>query len=177
MCTEEGGEALDSDMVEKAGNSLVYLRPRPFGIRGSRLGAPIKGVVMWQATTSNIPTLHFPKVVHAFDKFRKDEDLEKYVYSYGIGAHACAPARVSGGPSIRYNEMDPKIREKARELIPKMMNIMTGIGVTPHYLGRARGPSSVLWKLGEYYELLRTIKRTLDPNNIMNPGLLYMPEF
>jgi len=27
-------------------------------------------------------------------------------------------------------------------------------------------------KLGEYYELLKTLKRTLDPNRIMNPGKL-----
>jgi FAD/FMN-containing dehydrogenase len=37
-----------------------------------------------------------------------------------------------------------------------------GAGISPH----------IMPKLGTAYELLRSIKRTLDPNGILNPGLL-----
>ena len=41
-----------------------------------------------------------------------------------------------------------------------------GAGISPH----------IMPKLGTAYELLRTLKQTLDPNGILNPGLLVEEE-
>jgi FAD/FMN-containing dehydrogenase len=72
---------------------------------------------------------------------------------------------------VYYDATDPKAEEIVRNFILELFDRMTNIGFSPHYLGRLRSPA-VMWKLGVYSKLLGDIKKTLDPNNILNPGVL-----
>jgi len=126
---------------------------------------------------SNIPTLQVPKIIEAVREFWKSRGT-KYnkINLAGFSGHACNNADCTITPALSYDERDPETQQKVRELALELMDLMVNMGVAPHYIGYLR-QQAVMWKLGAYTELLRTIKKAVDPNNIVNPGQLLMPEF
>jgi len=73
---------------------------------------------------------------------------------------------------------DVKRANTINEEWPQVYSKITGEKLVPMFGGGLRyrfGPltaKSAMPKLGEYYQLLNILKRTLDPNRIMNPGKL-----
>lgn len=69
---------------------------------------------------------------------------------------------------------NPEIRTKAYEALQEMQKIAIKHGAAFYDLGRL--PALVyLWKTAKpAHELLKTVKKTLDPHNIMNPGSLML---
>ena len=73
--------------------------------------------------------------------------------------------------------MDPTRKEQwdnARKAVEEVYNFVYSVGGTTsaeHGIGISKAPS---WKKEkkDSLELLRTIKKALDPNNILNPGKL-----
>jgi len=127
---------------------------------------------------SNIPTLQVPKFRRAIMKLLKDFDGEKYSIKVNpiFGGHACNRGDLTFSPVITFDYRNPKSVAKARELTEKYFELGMKMGLAPHYLGGTR-QKAIVSKLGTTYELLRTIKRALDPNNIMVPGMLVMSDF
>jgi len=78
-----------------------------------------------------------------------------------------------------YNRDDPEEVKRAKDIReewgPILKQILEGeqlagfLGGLPYRLTPAAAKTE-LPKMGEYYKLLVTLKRTLDPNRIMNPG-------
>jgi FAD/FMN-containing dehydrogenase len=69
---------------------------------------------------------------------------------------------------------DSEVRLAAYEALKEMHKIAIANGAALYDLGRLPGVD-YLWQAAEpAYKFLRSIKRTLDPNNIMNPGSLML---
>ena len=126
---------------------------------------------------SNIPTLRVPEVGREFLGMYKEFKTEKYkIYTDpGFGGHACNQCDITFSASLSFDYRCPESREKTRELIEKYFELGMSLGLAPHYIGLLR-QNVIMSKLGPTYELLKTIKKILDPNNIMVPGLLVLPE-
>lgn len=127
---------------------------------------------------SNIPTLQVPKFARAVMELLKDFEVEKYSIKVDpvFGGHACNYADLTFSAVVTFDYRDLKSVAKARELTERYFELGMKMGLAPHYLGGTR-QNAIVSKLGSTYELLRTIKRALDPNNIMVPGMLVTSDF
>lgn len=126
---------------------------------------------------SNIPTLHVTKCGRAFMKLYEDFEAEKYrIYTAGYGGHCRKGGLITFSAGFSYDTRYPETLQKARELTEKYFELGMSLGLAPHYIGYTR-QNVIMWKLGGTYDLLRNIKKALDPNNIMTPGQLLMPNF
>lgn len=97
----------------------------------------------------------------------------KYVNYSGMvlisSANACEVVPTFYIP-YEYN-LDPDAKNKIRELWHKFYNEATDIGGCIFMMGKGLAPI-VFRKLSpSYIEVLRNLKRTLDPNNILNPDI------
>ncbi|MGI6575320.1 MAG: FAD-binding oxidoreductase [bacterium] len=68
------------------------------------------------------------------------------------------------------NELKTDARGKMLVYLEELGEIMFGMGVSPYWIGKQN--REAMWRLGPTYELHRTIKKALDPDNILNPGIL-----
>ena len=72
--------------------------------------------------------------------------------------------------SYSFNRADPKDMEKARNALHETNKLALELGGIP-WKAEVRGQELILEKMNpNYKKLLKTLKNTLDPNNIMNPG-------
>ena len=164
ICLKEGGPIKNIDL------SIDPLKAWPKRKDGNY------GLMM-VSFCSNIPTLQVPKVGREFFKLYKEFEAEKYkIYpNLGFGGHACNQCDITFSAGLSFDYRFTETRQKTRELIEKYYELGMDLGLAPHYIGLLR-QNVIMPKLGHTYELLRTIKKTLDPNNIMVPGLLVLPE-
>jgi FAD/FMN-containing dehydrogenase len=170
VCLGRGGKVIETNILEEVSRNLdlIYFNVadyRAFGIGVNEV--PL---------CSCVPTPYIPKIVKMFEQICEREDIEGYGIIGAIDAFACKEHAVVS-PLLHYEMKNNESANKCREVVKKLVIALMDVGFTPHYLGRLKGPPELLWKLGAYYETLRTLKKTLDPNNVMNPGLLGMPEF
>jgi len=126
---------------------------------------------------SNIPTLQVPRVGRKFLKLYEEFEAEKYkiFHTPSFGGHACNQCDITFSAGLTFDYRDPESRQKTREFIEKYFELGMDLGLVPHYIGLSR-QNVIMPKLGNTYELLKTIKKALDPNNIMVPGLLVLSE-
>lgn len=168
ICSKEGQEITDQRIMDKVKEWWK------FDFAG-RYRAPPPLVLLPVPLCSCIPTLDVPKVHEFFMKYSKEilTGTKTMILAQAFACQNC----VVYTPLIMYDERDEETWRKVREAVPKIMDYLAEFGFTPHYTGRLKGPPALMWKLGVYYDLLRRIKKVLDPNNVLNPGYLCMPEF
>ncbi|MFX0041257.1 MAG: FAD-binding oxidoreductase [Candidatus Heimdallarchaeota archaeon] len=72
--------------------------------------------------------------------------------------------------SYAFNRADPKDMENARNALHETNQLALELGGIP-WKSELAGQNLILEKMDQNYKkLLKTLKNTLDPNNIMNPG-------
>ena len=72
--------------------------------------------------------------------------------------------------SYSFNRADPKDMKNARDALHETNKAVLEIGGIP-WKAELAGQKLILEKINPAYKnLLKTIRRTLDPNGIMNPG-------
>ena len=68
-----------------------------------------------------------------------------------------------------YDPHDQELLDKVKATYTEMYNtIMKKYGATPE---RYRRDPAMIQQLGSYYQFLKRIKKAVDPNNILNPGI------
>jgi FAD/FMN-containing dehydrogenase len=80
-------------------------------------------------------------------------------------------ASISYAGRISFTE-DPELREKAYQVWHNLLEKMIELGGCPYWTGKTWTPHMVRGYRPEYLQFLRSLKRWLDPNNILNRGLL-----
>ncbi|NWF92698.1 MAG: FAD-binding oxidoreductase [Syntrophaceae bacterium] len=68
------------------------------------------------------------------------------------------------------NESNSEAWQKIIDYVWELSELMFGLGVSPYWIGHL----SPYWKgkIGNYYQAYEKIKKALDPDGILNPGLL-----
>lgn len=173
ICLKEG-EKVDETAIETATKEWkrIYYAPD-----WRAWASEWEGCSMQISLCNAIPTPDSIKLYHAFNNLCKEEKINDYRIVAYSSIFASSPNCVNASQNIVYDERDQNSWQKAAELARKTTVLMTELGQVPSYMGRLKGMPEVMWRLGSYIELIRTIKRAVDPNNIMNPGQLMTPTF
>jgi len=175
ICLKEGKEVEDSEAITAATKDwkrVYYICPD-----WRAWAKEWDGCSMQISLCNAIPTPDFPRVHDAFENLCKEERIRDYRIVAYCTAFASVPNAVNASPHIIYDERDPSSWQKGAEFARKTTVSLIEMGHTPQYMGRIKGLPDVMWRLGSYNELIRALKRAIDPNNIMNPGQLMTPEF
>jgi len=174
----EEGKKLPMEIIEKAKESYrKILRYSPSHKSWGKYVGMGEVNLLSMPLTSNLPTLDIPKIVHVYKEICNREGLpfgefsEEYRIITHFRAYACKDYVIST-PGLYYDGRDKKSRQKAYEFARRATVALMEHGAVPHYLGRTMGPPEAMWKLGVYFDLLKKLKKTIDPNNILNPGTL-----
>lgn len=183
------GDKEEVDYATKVVNEICSKGGTPGGLAPMLVDEKVTGKTMFSATKimgdymmtmplcSCIPPLRMPALVKAYGEAIDELKLREYDVLPTFNGHACHTTVVAS-PILYYNQSDEKSHAKALEAAPKITErLAQRVGFAPHYLGRTKNSPESMWKLEVYYELLKALKKALDPNNIMNPGQLFMPSY
>lgn len=126
----------------------------------------------WAEVCGFIETLRVNEFLRRGDDFLEEhkEEIDKHVIVPHIGivyARHCADV-FSLFLTYEPNEESITVVEKLRS---ELYEIFSEMGLSPYWIGQALF-APLPKKLANYYNFYKTIKTTLDPNNIINPGVL-----
>jgi len=94
--------------------------------------------------------------------------------SFGFGWVSRGGGCVGWWPITMYRDDDPEDKQKAIDIAFEVLPEWVKMGCNPYDGGGKTFNYKVYWqKLGPYYELMKRIKKMIDPNNIMNPGIIF----
>lgn len=129
---------------------------------------------MYKLGSRALLPLHYPLGKMAW-YYREIRDIcetviaQKYQLAYFIGGFQIDTAFVCY-PTVMFLEQYPQQYPKVMECAREAQEALLDLGGAPIQIGSLWG--RYMPRLGPHFELLRRIKRAIDPNNIMSPGLL-----
>jgi FAD/FMN-containing dehydrogenase len=164
ICVEAGGKEGDPDIAEK-----IFHRHEGYHWKG----LPdyfTKGPVDYVSGYCPLYSLHeyydlYNKIV--IKKHRMEEEGKT-----GFGGWLIPRG---WGIYVEFVYTDPEERPKILEIGDELTKKFCKIGFLPEQLGGHQGLHMArhsIPRLGPWYELTKRFKRMLDPNNILNPGLM-----
>ena len=161
---EAGGDTLDPIYAKEGWDYKFELLPRWAGKIGqfqwSCHLAPAGGCIR------NL------KEVLGYIESREDEMEEKNVHTATISIAHRNAGHVS--TSVYFDESSEESIELAEEMTHEMIEKTANVGGCNYKPGKLWYPHTIM-KHPAYRETLIDLKKTLDPNNIMNPGALTIP--
>ncbi len=155
ICQKFNGRELDPEIAKNTFSKVVEGLPEIFAA----------GV--WHfAGCGTVPLRELPKYVKVWR-----EIIQKYgFYRNTFGAWAF-PRGWTIYVHIAYHE--PEERERIISISNEINRRFFENGIVPYGIGGPEGLQPFLkGKLGAYYDLIKKIKQSLDPNNILQPGIL-----
>ncbi len=75
---------------------------------------------------------------------------------------------------LSFNAIDEEEKVRVKETLKGICEIVLDIGGVPYKM--APWMAKMVWEKGDinFYKLLKRVKEMMDPNDIMNPGKLFM---
>ena len=129
----------------------------------------------WITACYKMPILDYPthremwyRVLDKYKDIMKSKRIDFYVASLVV-ENALDPMNV-----LYWFDEDEEAREWVRRIWRDLIENEIRYGAIHYWLGKVIGERVARTYPGPYFEFLRTIKRALDPNNILNPGLLLL---
>lgn len=121
------------------------------------------------------PVLKFPETWDLFERVCEkykftDKNRGPCLFAWAIPPQALAPF-----PTFGYYPSQPEEVERMKMAWDEINNGLMDMGCVPYSLGSFMPKEKMKQALGSGYDLLQKIKKTLDPQNIMNPGQLLEP--
>lgn len=166
---------------EEAERGAAIVREIGAKVGAKDAGAPLGDILYHNAALLNSPSFKTlgglddtASVGHTFDVFPEiyrvfREIVDRYQISYYWYAWVLKTCVVSF-PAFAYKEPEQmEDMRKAREEISLKWREIKDVPPTTYF---GPSPDFTPYLRPTYYELLRKIKRALDPNNILQPGLL-----
>jgi glycolate oxidase len=144
----------DEEVVWKARRSIS---PSLTRVRPNKLGEDI-----------SVPRASIPEVVRRIQEISRQRDLPIVIFGH-----------ISDGnlhPNILFDQGDPEEMERVEAASGDIFEIATSVGGTlsgEHGIGLLKQKYLKLDLPHGTVEVMRTIKRALDPDNIMNPGKIF----
>ncbi|MFH1489507.1 MAG: FAD-binding oxidoreductase [Pseudomonadota bacterium] len=171
ICEANGGADLGPDLCKAsqgppyyAINLSTHYRFRPGVV------PPYEGI-NWAYFYHCTPTLKFPEYWDYFE-----EVVDKYGFhdrrrGAGMLVFPLDAAMLNPYPTFCYRPEVPEEVVRMRKAYDEMQEGLAKMGVLPYTFG-AYLPRDFMKNLGPSYELMKSIKRLMDPNNILNPSQL-----
>jgi FAD/FMN-containing dehydrogenase len=125
----------------------------------------------WLETAGFIPIQRYPEVAQPIlDYFaaRKTE-IETLKIKWSLGGLLETNA-VNIPMALFCNESNSEAWKKIQDYLWELTDLMFSLGVSPYWIGHL----NPYWKrkVGNFYQIYERIKKSLDPDGILNPGLL-----
>jgi len=164
VCNEEKGKELPKEL-----GKMFAMGPKYLEFAGK------KGFTTMSRVTGHFiycPLMKFPEVYDVYEDTCKKYGIwnEKFLplWLSFAGRNVMNPYPLIGS-SDPYNKEEIKnMYECHKEFIRRI----TRLGCTQYLLGDAH-PEEAYENLGPLYDLMKRVKKLLDPNNIMNPSKIY----
>ena len=161
------------DLMKAAGGKeipdfgKVYYQGR-FTARAEAFGKAGPG---WLETAGFIPIKRYPEVASPIlDYFAsRKAEIERYGVKWSLGGLLETNA-VNIPMALFCNESNSEAWKKIQDYLWELTDLMFGLGVSPYWIGHL----NPYWKrkVGNFYQVYERIKRCLDPDGILNRGLL-----
>lgn len=171
ICASEGGVDLGPDLC-RASQGPPYYAINLSNHYRFRYGLPppYEGT-NWAYFYHCTPTLKFPEYWDYFE-----EVVERYgFHDKRRGPHMLVfpldAAMLNPYPAFVYRPEVPDEVLRMRKAYSEIQNGLARMGVLPYTMG-AFLSKDFMSNLGSSYELMKSIKRLVDPNNILNPNQL-----
>ena len=151
-----------STPAEEAGlwKARQSISPSLTRVRPNKLGEDI-----------SVPREAIPEVVRRIQEIAKERELPIVIFGH-----------ISDGnlhPNILFDQTDPEEMDRVEAASGDIFEIATAVGGTlsgEHGIGLLKQKYLHLDLPEGTVEVMRTIKRALDPHNIMNPGKIFPPQ-
>lgn len=125
----------------------------------------------WLETAGFIPIKRYPDVAAPILNYfaERKSEIESLGIKWSLGGLLETNA-VNIPMALFCNESNSKAWEKIQAYLWDLTDLMFGLGVSPYWIGHL----NPYWKrkVGNFYRVYERIKRSLDPDGILNPGLL-----
>ena len=151
---QEGGERVEDDVPEWWSDRFV--------VQAASLGKGGKVMIVVFA-----PFGRLQKAFSLVEEFGKKYNLKLPLIAYPFGGPVMLTHTL-----IPWDRARPETRDKALVLARELMEALLRIGCVTHRVGTDFLPVLVEKLDPSYYDFVKRIKRMLDPNGIMNPGVL-----
>ncbi|MBU4564992.1 MAG: FAD-binding protein [Desulfarculus sp.] len=118
-----------------------------------------------------VPISKVPDLLEGIQKL-----MEGHKYPFVIFGHA---GDGNLHPKIMFDGSDPEQVKEVHQIAEQMFKLTCGLGGTltgEHGIGLAKAPYMRLEHEEMAMEMMRLIKLTLDPNNVLNPGKMALDE-
>lgn len=125
----------------------------------------------WLEVAGFIPIKKYPEIAAPIlDYFAaRETELERLGIKWSLGG--LMKTNVMNIPLALFcNESNTEAWQRMMDYLWEMSDLMFDLGVSPYWIGHL----SPYWKkkVGNYYQVYERIKKALDPEGILNPGLL-----
>lgn len=164
---------LGLELMRRAGGKQIpefgktYYQGR-FTTRAEAFGKAGPG---WLEVAGFIPIKRYPEMAApVLDYFaERKAEVERFGIKWSLGG--LLKTNVMNIPVALFcNESNSEAWQKIIDYVWELSELMFGLGVSPYWIGHL----SPYWrgKIGDFYQVYEKIKRALDPDGILNPGLL-----
>lgn len=125
----------------------------------------------WLEVAGYIPILRYPDIAKEIIKYweKREEEAKKLNIKWSLGA-LLETHSINIPVAIFCNEVKREAWQRINNYWHELAELMYEGGVSPYWIGHISPHIVKRW--GSYYQLYKKIKKTLDPNNILNPGML-----
>ena len=119
----------------------------------------------------SFPPFEMTKISEIINRLRKKYGFESRSHAAGVNIRPVFPIDGFMRTHLYIDEKDPEEWERGQKYMAELFTECIKAGAVPYRLG-TMVPPHLMNTAPEFFNLLKLIKKALDPNEIMHPGVL-----